>query len=339
MASKQSILVVGAGFSGAVIARELAELGNKITVIDSRNHIGGNTFDYVNEYGIRIHKYGPHIFHTDNKTVFDWLSKFTEWIEYRHRVKAMLNDGSLEIFPPTKSMIDKWGEEKIVNTFYKPYSEKMWGCKFNQIDSSIINRVRIRQDDTPYYFLNQKYQFMPKQGYTKLFEKIFDHKNIEVKLEKPFKKLLENEYDHVYNSMSIDEYYDYCYGFLPYRSIKFTTVNLPLSKLFDVSVINFTHRGQETRIVEWKNFPGQEFYNLNITTLTYETPCDYKDNNWERYYPVKDSDGKNKEIYKMYSEIPNDKTTFIGRCGQYAYLDMDQAISASLAITKKIKKK
>lgn len=339
MASKQRILVVGAGFSGAVIARELAELGYKITVIDSRNHIGGNAFDYVNEHGIRIHKYGPHIFHTDNKTVFDWLNRFTEWVDYRHRVNAMLDDGSLEIFPPTRSMVEEWGEEKILNTFYKPYSEKMWDTKFDQIDSSIINRVKIRQDDNPYYFLEQKYQCMPKHGYTRLFERIFDHKNIELKLKESFKKSLEDEYDYVYNSMPIDEYYDYRYGLLPYRSIKFTTVDLPLSRLFDVSVVNFTHQGPETRIVEWKNFPGQEFYNPNITTLTYETPCDYKNNNWERYYPVKDSAGKNRELYKMYAEIPNDKTTFIGRCGKYAYLDMDQAVSSSLAIIKKLKKK
>lgn len=334
MGRKQNILIVGAGFSGSVLARELAEAQHNVTVIDRRDHLAGNAYDYINEHGIRIHKYGPHIFHTDNEVVFKWLSKFTDWIEYKHRVKAMLNDGTLMTFPPTKSMIDSWGKDKIIETFYRPYTEKMWGISLETIDNSVIDRVKLRNDENDNYFLNQKYQFMPKDGYTKIIERILYHKNIEVCVNKTFDKTIEDNYDHVYNSMCIDEYYNYCYGPLPYRSIKFTTVNLPVSRIFDIPVINFTHIGDQTRIVEWKNFPNHGI-NSCMTTLTYETPCDYRENNYEKYYPVKDSSGNNRNIYRKYAQIENKKTTFIGRCGQYAYLDMDQAIAASLALYKK----
>ena len=331
MGTKQNILIVGAGFAGAVIARELAVNGYKVDIIDQRNHIAGNAYDYVNEHGIMVHKYGTHIFHTHNQVVFKWLSQFTEWIEYKHKVKALLNDGTLVTFPPTKSMVEQLGLEKVVDTFYKPYTKKMWGIDIDKMDSSVINRVSIRNDDTDLYFPNDPYQYMPMHGYTKMFERILDHDNITVKLNTKFDRSMEYEYSHVFNSMPIDVYYDFVYGELPYRSIKFTTVDFPIPKLHDYPVINFTHDGPHTRVTEWKHLPNHGV-NDSMTTLTYETPCDYKDNDYERYYPVKDSDGVNRAKYKRYADIKNDKVTFIGRCGMYVYIDMHQAISSSLYI-------
>lgn len=327
MAEKQRILIVGTGFSGSVIARELAENGYDVTIIDKRNHIGGNAYDYVNEHGILVHKYGAHIFHTHNEVVFKYLSKFTTWIEYKHRVKAMVNN-ELVCFPPTKSYVDEHGIDYVIDVFYKPYTEKMWGLNFNQVDESIINRVKIREDDNPYYFKDQPYQCLPKYGYAKLFANMLNHPNITVKLETNFTKDMEKDYIYVFNSMPIDEYYEYAHGELPYRSIKFRHETVNQEKVYDVSVVNFTHTEPETRVVEWKNFPNHGV--SNVTTLTYEIPCDYKDNQYERYYPVKDSLGQNKEKFRKYFDIPNKKVTFIGRCGRYAYIDMHQAVSFGL---------
>jgi UDP-galactopyranose mutase len=330
MEDKQ-ILVVGCGFAGATIARILAENGYRVDIIDQRNHIGGNCYDSVNEHGIRIHKYGAHIFHTNNEKVFNWLSNFTEWIEYKHKVKAMLYDGSLVVFPPTIDFQQENSKEKIFNIFYKPYTEKMWEI---EVDDSILKRVPLRTDNSDLYFPNDKFQFFPKLGYTRLFENILNHKNINVYLNTMFDKSMEDQYTHVFNSMSIDVYYDYCYGELPYRSIIFNDIHLPQPNSSHCPVINFTHYGKETRVIEWKNFPNHGTI-ANVTTLTYETPVDYKKNNNERYYPIKDREGKNRIIYDKYKSIPNKKVTFIGRCGMYVYIDIDQAIASSMETAKK----
>lgn len=329
----KKILIVGAGFSGSVIARELAESGYDVDVIDKRNHIAGNCYDYVDDTGILIHKYGPHAFHTNNKTVVDWLLRFGEWYDFKLKVTAQLESGNYITFPLKKSDYDTFGEEYVIDTFFKPYSEKMWDVKFDKIDPKIINRIPRRDNDDDVYFPKDEYQMMPLNGYTKLFEKILDHKNIKVRLNTKFVKEMEKDYYHIFNSMPIDEYFDYCHGELPYRSIKFTTVTLPSPKLTPSHVVNFTHEGKHTRMVEWKNWDNHG-HNECFTTITYEEPCDYKENNMERYYPVKDIDGKNKSLYEKYKEMINDNTTFIGRCGQYVYIDMHQAISSALSVSK-----
>lgn len=330
----KNILIIGAGLSSCVIARELKDNGFNCTIIEKRNHIGGNCYDYINEYGINIHKYGPHLFHTNKKYIFDWLSKFTEWVEYKHKVKAMLNDGKLVVLPvniETKNIV---GEENIIDIFFRPYTKKMWNKEIEELDKEILNRVPIRNDNNELYFPNDEYQFMPKYGYTKMFEKILD--GIQVFLKIDFKKYgisMEKNYDFIFNSMPIDEYYNYCYGELEYRSIKFKNINLPIPKLFPVATINFTHNGPETRITEWKNIPNHG-NNNKLTSLTIEEPCDFKDNNYERYYPVKDIDNKNLNIYNKYNKIKNDKMIFIGRCGKYKYMNMDEVIEDSLNIAK-----
>ena len=331
-----SFLVVGAGFAGAVIAHELANDGHQVTLIDERDHIGGNAYDYTNEHGIRIHKYGPHIFHTSNEKVYDWITQFGEWVEYKHKVKAQLSNGEYVTLPVNKLTKEIVGEENILDIFYRPYTKKMWDKEIEELDPNILKRVAVRDDDNEYYFPKDIYQIMPKDGYTKVFEKILDHQNIVVKLNTPFHKDMESDYQHVFNSMPIDVYYDYRFGELPYRSLKFHNVNLPMVKALPASVVNFTNNSPYTRIAEWKNFP-EHGSNNKWTTLTYEEPCDYIDNDYQRYYPVKDIDGINQTIYKTYKEIENTKVTFIGRCGMYVYIDMHQAVMSSLAIVKRFK--
>jgi UDP-galactopyranose mutase len=329
------ILVVGAGFSGAVVARECAAAGHLVKVIDKRNHIGGNAYDYIDENGIRIHKYGPHLFHTNNEKVVQWLSQFTEWVPYQHKVKAQLNDGTYVTLPVNKATKETVGEENVLDIFFRPYTKKMWGKSLDELDPSIINRVPIRDDDNELYFPNDEYQMMPKNGYTEIFKNILNHSNIEVECNVEFHQSMEKEYDYVFNSMPIDMYYNYDYGKLPYRSIKFHNVVLQQPRVLPTATVNFTHDGPYTRVTEWKNIPahGENDY---TTVLTYEEPCDYKDNNYERYYPVKDIEGTNKKTYKKYKERVNeDKMTFIGRCGMYVYVDMHQAISSALATSRR----
>lgn len=329
------ILVVGAGFSGAVVARECAAAGHLVKVIDKRNHIGGNAYDYIDENGIRIHKYGPHLFHTNNEKVVQWLSQFTEWVPYQHKVKAQLNDGTYVTLPVNKETKEIVGEENVLDIFFRPYTKKMWGKSLDELDPSIINRVPIRDDDNELYFPNDEYQMMPKNGYTEIFKNILNHSNIEVECNVEFHQSMEEEYDYVFNSMPIDMYFNYDYGELPYRSIKFHNVVLQQPKVLPTATVNFTHDGPYTRVTEWKNIPahGENDY---TTVLTYEEPCDYKDNDYERYYPVKDIEGTNRETYKKYKERVNeDKMTFIGRCGMYVYVDMHQAISSALATARR----
>lgn len=327
------ILVVGAGLSGAVIARELAERGCKVKVIDKRNHVAGNVYDFVNEYGIRVHKYGPHLFHTKNKNVFDWLSRFTEWIPYKHKVKAILDDGRLVTLPVNKETKDIVGEENIIETFIRPYTEKMWGMKLEEVSPNIVNRVPIRDDFNEYYFPDDHFQCVPKDGYTKMIENIFNHDSISIELGMPFSKKMEDNYDHIFNSMPIDEYYDFQFGRLEYRSIKFHEISIPIPKLFPIAVVNLTNNGPYTRLTEWKNIPGHGVNSL-WTTLTYEEPFTASEND-DKYYPVKDIENKNTKLLEKYKSINNVKLTFIGRLGLYAYLDMDQAVNICLQIIKK----
>jgi len=328
------ILVVGAGFAGATVARELAKDGHDVVVIDERGHIGGNAYDYTNEHGIRIHRYGPHIFHTSNKKVYDWVTQFGDWVEYKHKVKAQLADGQYVTLPVNRHTKEIVGEDNIIDTFYRPYTKKMWGKELEELDPSITKRIPIRDDDNQLYFPNAKYQVMPKHGYTEIFNEILSE--IPVHLNCSFKKEMEDDFDHVFNSMPIDVYYDYRFGELPYRSLKFYNIDLPMVRSLPTTVVNFTNDSPYTRITEWKNFP-EHGSNDKLTTLTYEEPCDYRDNYYERYYPVKDINGENQKIYKTYKDIENPTVTFIGRCGMYVYIDMDQAVNSSLATVTRFK--
>lgn len=327
-------LIVGAGFSGATIARELAEAGHDITVIDKRNHVAGNAFDFRNAHGIRVHKYGPHLFHTKNEKVWNYLSRFTEWLPYEHRVKALLDDGTYVPFPPNVRTKGILGDRDPIDVFYRPYTLKMWGRPIEDVAPSIIARVPGRDDLEDRYFPDDPFQGLPKHGYEELVWKMLDHDNIDVVLSFEFNKRMERNYDHVFNSMPIDVYYDFEHGELEYRSIKFLTQTIPLPSVLPTATVNFTHSEPFTRVTEWKKLPGHGD-NPNYTTITSEEPCDYRDNDMERYYPI--NDYKNKDRYVKYRNIENKRMTFIGRCGQYVYIDMDQAVNSALRVAMDFK--
>jgi len=328
------ILVVGAGLAGATVARELADAGHRVEMIDRRAHIAGNAYDEFNACGIRVHRYGPHIFHTSNERVVEWLSRFTSWIPYKHKVKAALADGRLVTLPVNRETREIVGAANVVDTFFRPYTRKMWGLEIEQLSPDILNRVPVRDDMNEYYFPDDTFQAMPEHGYTAMVANILDHAGIGVRLGTPFEHAMEVGYDHVFNSMPIDEYYNFVHGELPYRSIRFHTFDFPTARLYPVATVNFTHAGPYTRVTEWKNFPGHGT-NAAFTSLTFEEPCDYRDNNHERFYPVKDLAGANRDVYRRYAAISAPRTTFIGRCGLYAYLDMHQAVSSSLATARR----
>lgn len=328
------ILVVGAGFSGSTIARCLADSGFHVTVIDRRNHIAGNAYDEFNEFSIRIHHYGPHIFHTSNKRVIGFLSRFTDWVPYSHKVKAILKNGEFVPFPVNTDTVKKVGIENVLDIFFRPYTRKMWACEIEELNPDVLNRVPVREDDNELYFPSDDFQKMPIYGYSKLIENMLDHKNIELILSCSYENYMDKKFTHVFNSMSIDEYFGYDLGVLPYRSIKFHSFSIPVPHVLPTATVNFTHNDKYTRATEWKKFPlhGE---NISYTTITVEEPCDFIQNNFERYYPIKDIKGENRGLYNKYkSRIPHNHS-FIGRCGLYAYLDMDQAVNSSLRVASK----
>lgn len=327
------VLVVGAGFSGAVIARELSEAGINVHIIDERKHIAGNCYDEVSDLGIRYHKYGPHIFHTNIDQVYKYLTYWDEFVQYRHRVKALTASGRLETIPPNIDTLKRFSRNEIIETFYRPYSEKMWGMQLEELDPTIVARVPIKEDLCDEYFPQDKYQGFPKSGYTKVFERILDHNKIRVNLNTKFIKRMALDYDFVFNSMPIDEFFGYQFGELPYRSLRFHNKIIDEDQYQSFPTINFTDTGKFTRVTEWKNYPGHG-HCKGKTLITVEEPCDYKCNNRERYYPVKDVNGYNRKLFKRYKKLTPANMKFIGRCGLYTYINMDQAINMALQTAK-----
>jgi UDP-galactopyranose mutase len=376
MQKNKPILVVGAGFSGAVYARCLAEAGYEVKVIDKRPHIAGNAYDEVGPDGVRIHRYGPHLFHTANARVLAWVRRFGGWTPFTHRVKALLPGGSLAPMPvnldtvnavfgtryATGAEVDahlarisipspqprnaaeylgsRIGRE-LTDLFFRPYTKKMWGMDLEDMSAAVVKRIPLRTDTVDTYFPDTDEQILPDVGYTALFESIFDHPMIKVELKAEFRHDMLGDFEHAFLSMPIDEFYGFSEGELPYRSIRFHHHSAPADALPDqwkggdegFSVINFTDSGPFTRETAWHRLPGHLVTETGRRTLTREEPCDYRDNTFERYYPVKTADGANDEAYAKYVALSRhhaDTVTFIGRCGTYRYLDMDQVINQSL---------
>lgn len=325
------ILIVGAGLYGATLARSLAEADHNITLIDRRDHIGGNCYDAFTSKGIRYHLYGPHIFHTSNAAVIAFAKRFATWIDYRHHVKAQLQDGRLVPFPVTSETLLHVKRDDILDVFYRPYSKKMWGVDLEELDPSILSRVPIDPRGSGDYFPNDDFVGFPENGYTAWIGEILKHKHIHVDLRSPFIRGMEDHYDFCFSSAPIDEYFDFSLGRLPYRSIKFHHIDLPVARVYDTPVINFTDHGPMTRVTEWKNFPGHGHESF-WTRLTFEEPCADHENNFERYYPVKDRKGEYRALYRRYQALVPSHMRFIGRTGLYAYLDMHQAIASALAL-------
>ncbi len=356
---KYDYLIVGAGFAGSVAAERLASQHNKkILLVEKRSHIGGNVYDEFDEHGILVHKYGPHIFHTNSKKVFDYLSKFTDWIKYEHRVLANI-DGELYPIPINRTTINKLysknfttekevkefyesvkekrdpilnSEDIIVNQvgkdlyekFFKYYTKKQWELDPSELSPSVCGRIPIRTNTDDRYFTD-KSQFMPKAGYTKMFEKMLAHPNIEIKLNTNYKDIVnEIEFGKMIYTGPIDYFFDYKFGKLPYRSIKFEWENLEVEKFQKVAQINYTNNSEKfTRIVEHKHLTAQT---CGTTTISKEYPQMIG----EPFYPIP-NDENSLLLGKYMGEIEKLKNVkFIGRLAEYKYYNMDQVIGRVL---------
>ncbi len=378
MASAQrTVLVVGAGRAGAVHARRLAEAGFHVEVIDRRPHVAGNAYDEIGPEGIRVHRYGPHLFHTANRGVIDWIGQYAEWVPYTHRVRALLPSGLLVPLPINLDTMNAVFSTALANEaqarrhlaavavpvaepanaaeylasqigtelrdlFFRPYTRKMWAMDLEDLDAAVVKRLPLRFDRRDTYFPDGETQLMPRDGYTAFVTNVLDHRNIQVSVSTAFDHAMLADAHHCFASLPIDEFYDFCEGALPYRSIRFHHRAEPLPNPAGVwkehdgpsfSVVNFTDAGPFTRETAWHLIPHHLQDDTGQATITREEPCDYRDNGLERYYPVKTADGANEAIYRRYEELAEGdgaRLTFIGRCGTYRYLDMDQVINQSL---------
>jgi UDP-galactopyranose mutase len=363
-----AVLIVGAGFAGGVYARTLADAGYTVHVIDRRDHIAGNAADWIDANGVRVHRYGPHLFHTNATPVFRWLQRFGTWTPYRHRVRAILPDGRFAPLPVNRDTIAtvfsmtltteaeaadflrsvavriaspaNAGEhlrsrigDVLTDLFFRPYTRKMWGCELEEMDASVVRRLPIRFDTNDQYFPSDRHQALPSDGYTALFRYIFAHPAISVVLSVDYVPGMERSYDFCFNSMAIDEFFNSRLGELPYRSIRFHHKTMTQWDDQPYSIRNYTNDGKFTREAWWHCLPGHLDHETGRRTVTMEEPCDYRDNANERYYPVKTADGRYQALYQQYRGLaePLPNMAFIGRCGTYQYLDMDQVISQSLA--------
>src|SRR5947209_12016081 len=356
-------LIVGAGFAGSVLAERLAVGSNKkVLICDKRPHIAGNAYDHYNDAGILIHKYGPHIFHTNSREVFEYLSRFTDWRSYQHRVLAHV-DGQHVPIPINLDTINKLyglgltsfqveeffksvaepceqirtSEDVVVNAvgrelyekFFRNYTRKQWGLDPSELDASVTARVPTRTTRDDRYFTD-KYQAMPLCGYTRMFEKMLAHPNIKIMLNADYREIADLiPHRHLIYTGPIDEFFDCCYGKLPYRSLQFEfkTVNTAFAQ--PGAVINYPNDYEYTRVTEFKYLTGQEHAK---TSLVYEYPCAEGD----PYYPVPRPE--NGELYKKYKALADATTSvqFVGRLATYKYYNMDQVVAQALTVFNKI---
>ena len=363
-------LVVGAGFAGSVIAERLAsQHGARVLLIDRRPHIGGNAYDEPNEAGILYHKYGPHIFHTNSEQVVDYLSQFTQWRPYEHRVRAIVRDKMVPIPINRTTLNELFGldlktdeeaadylasraepvdeirtsEDVVINAvgrelyelFFRGYTRKQWGLDPSELDKQVTSRIPTRTNTDDRYF-SDKFQAMPLEGYTKMFERMLDHPLIEKRLGTDFRDLKEQAHelaDHVIYTGPIDEYFDFRFGKLPYRSLKFDHQTLDKEWHQPVAVVNYPDEHVPyTRISEYKHLTGQD---APVTTITYEYPSAEGD----PYYPIPRPE--NQELFKRYEALADqtEGVTFVGRLATYRYYNMDQIVGQALATFRRIDEK
>jgi UDP-galactopyranose mutase len=355
-------LIVGAGFSGSVIAERLAADGKKVLIVDKRNHIGGNAYDHYDEHGVLVHKYGPHIFHTNSREVFEYLSRFTQWRAYEHRVLASV-DGQLVPIPINLDTINKLygmnlnsfeAEEffkslaepkEYINTsedvviskvgrvlyekFFRNYTRKQWGLDPSELDKSVIARIPTRTNRDDRYFTDS-YQAMPLHGFTRMFENMLNHSNIKVMLNTDYREIEKAIpcREMVYTG-PVDEFFEYRFGKLPYRSLEFKHKTHNTQVFQSAPVINYPNEHLYTRVTEFKYLTGQEHAK---TSIVYEYPQAEGD----PYYPVPRPE--NQEVYKQYKTLADSTpgVYFVGRLATYKYYNMDQCVAQALSVYKQI---
>jgi UDP-galactopyranose mutase len=356
-------LIVGAGFAGSVLAERLAsQLGHKVLVIDKRLHIGGNAYDHHDSSGVLIHQYGPHIFHTNSEMIFGYLSQFTDWRLYEHRVLASV-DGQLLPIPINLDTVNRLyglsltseelemffaeraelvehirtSEDVVVSRvgrdlyekFFRGYTRKQWGVDPSELDKSVTARVPTRTNHDDRYFTDE-FQAMPAQGYTKMFERMLSHPNIRVMLGTDFAEVRDAVlYRRLIYTGPIDEYFDFRFGKLPYRSLRFVHKQLEKDWHQPVGVVNYPQDKDYTRITEYKHLTGQQH---PTTSITYEYPC----SDGDPYYPVPRPE--NAELFKRYEQLARAQQDvwFVGRLATYRYYNMDQVAGQALATFNRI---
>jgi UDP-galactopyranose mutase len=356
-------LIVGAGFAGSVLAERLSsQLDASILLVDKRNHIGGNAYDCYDEAGILIHKYGPHIFHTNSERVFEYLSRFTAWRPYEHRVLASV-DGQLVSMPINANTLNKLygmslncheveqylasvaepceiktSRDVVVNRvgqelydkFFRNYTRKQWGLDPTELDASVTARVPVRSSRDDRYFTD-RFQAMPLHGYTRMFDKMLSHPNIRILLNTDYRDIMnEVKCRQIIFTGPVDEYFNYCYGKLPYLSLHLEHQTHHLATYQPSAVINYPNEHPYTRITEFKYLTGQEHPR---TSIVFEYPRSEGD----PYYPIPKRE--NAELYQRYKELADslEDVHFTGRLATYKYYNMDQVVAQSLSLFEKLK--
>ncbi|MFG6413230.1 UDP-galactopyranose mutase [Roseateles sp. DC23W] len=351
------ILIVGAGFAGSVCARQLADAGKRVMVIDRRDHIGGNAHDKVDEHGVLIHPYGPHIFHTNSKKVFEYLSRFTHWRFYEHRVLAQVGAQLLPI-PINRTTINqlyglslngdevrayldgvrqprdpiRTSEDVVLNSvgpdlcekFFRGYTKKQWGLDLSELSAGVAARIPTRDNDDDRYF-SDSFQFMPAEGYTRMFERMLDHPGITVRTGCDFRDVrAQFGGAHLIYTGPIDAFFDHCYGPLPYRSLRFDHTHLgDVAQFQPVGTVNYPNDHDYTRITEFKHLTGEPHTGTSIVR-------EYPQAEGDPYYPIPRPE--NEALYKRYEALAEQQrgVSFVGRLAQYRYYNMDQIVAAAL---------
>ncbi len=361
------VLIVGAGFAGAVMAeRFAADAGLSVLVIDRRDHVGGNAYDERDAAGILVHRYGPHIFHTNSREVFDYLSAFTAWRPYEHRVMAEV-DGRFLPFPINRTTLNlleglslttedeaeaylqsvaepvspvRTSEDVVVGRvgralyerFFRGYTRKQWGLDPSDLDASVTARVPVRTNADDRYFTDN-FQAMPIDGYTALFERMLDHPSIAVATGVDFFEVRDQlGFDRLVYTGPIDEYFGRCYGPLPYRSLRFRHETLPLERFQPAAVVNYPDEAvPHTWIPEYKYLTGQP---SPSTSISYEYPAVEGD----PYYPVPrpENQARFRAYQAMADALPD--VLFVGRLATYRYYNMDQVVAQALATYRRARR-
>jgi UDP-galactopyranose mutase len=349
-------LIVGAGFAGSVCAERLADAGYTVLLIDRRPHIGGNAHDVRDAQGILIHPYGPHIFHTNSKRIFEYLSRFTHWRFYEHRVRAVV-DGRHYPIPINRTTINRLydldlSEEKVAaylesvrvprdpirssedvvlssvgpdlcEKFFRGYTRKQWGLDLSELAAGVAARIPTRTGDDDRYFTDT-FQFMPAEGYTVMFERMLAHPNIRVELGTSFEELRSQVTGHTIYTGPIDAFFGCSEGVLPYRSLRFEHEHLPGRQQFqETGTVNYPNDHEFTRITEFKHLTGQRHSGTSIVR-------EFPQAQGEPYYPIPRPE--NEALYKRYVALAEKRTdvSFVGRLAQYRYYNMDQVVGAAL---------
>lgn len=323
-------LIVGAGFAGAVCAERLASAGKRVLIIDQRDHVGGNAYDYSDEHGIRVSKHGAHIWHTNSADVHEYVSRFTDWRPYTHRVLSSTSRGLVPV-PINRTTLAAFGGdlEAARQEMIVPYTRKQWGAYADQLSPTVLARIKTRDSDDDRYFTDT-YQAMPADGYTAMFRRMLNHDNISVSLGTPYARYAVHLAEQVIWTGPIDQFFDYRYGKLPYRSARFVFEHTMEEDRQGVPVINHpAERFPYTRCAEFKHLTGQQHPG---TSVAWERPCA----DGEPYWPVPTE--ASAALYRQYAELARQTPNvhFCGRLGSYKYLDMWQVVAQALRLSRKL---